>query len=504
MTGGIDRLRNAGRGETALRWDGPPGPGPTGRVLTALSVSTGDPDPRLDAVPRAGESVELIATVRTYGTRPSGAVAFFIDDRFVGRTPLPATESETLAPTEIQVRFPAKFEATGTARLEARLEGEPGPEALARRYAAIPVRGPLRVLIVADRSLSNDGPAGDPGFFLKQALAADADTFRVTSSAFEAVSPLDLKEYDAVACLGAPPADVAGFLRTYLEAGGGLFVALRPADAPADLRALFAGPLGGIDIGPVRGVIDPTEPEATGFTFEFAPNEPGFAHLRPVSGPRGGLVVGFRQLNLAENRPPGSWSVRSAARFAEEAGADAGPAVLTAAGPNGGRAAVLATSVDATWGGPWPAAGASFVPLVRGLIAFVALPTPAEAAETGDALIEPIPPDRFVRAMRIVRPDGAARLAPVAENAVRFTETDVPGFYRIGSDDPGDGAGRLIAVNGPPSEADPRTAPLPDIDAPRTKKPTAVAPSRPLSAWVWAAALGALLIEPALGRGRRS
>ncbi len=546
IAAGIERLGVAGRGlnsdgrTNAVRWVGPPGPGPHGRVVTKLSASAGDPDRRLDAVPRIGAPAELVATVRTFGPRPAGAVAFFVDDQFVGRVPLAAVgprggETGGLAPVDsapvnVTVRAPVTFQSPGVARVEARLEGNPEgapePAALATRFAAIRVRGPLRVVILADRPLTG-GAAADPAFYLEQALAADAETFAVTRATFDDPPALDRAGVDragvdAVAVVGAPPPPVAAAVRTFLEDGGGAFVTLRPTDDPADLRALFAGPLGAVRPAGVAGVADPADPAATGFTFEFAPpanetaDEPAaetaagdqaageLSALRSVGGVRGGLTVGFRRLELIKNPPAGAWPVRVAARFEDEAGRTVEPAALMSIGPGGGRAALLATSVDATWGGPWPAAGASFVPLVRGLVAFAALPSSVPEATTGDVVTIATPPGRFIPAVQVKTPDGSERWAPVEDGVARVTGTDEPGFLRVAVGGVGE---RLIAVNAPAEEADPRAirdgTTGTDDAAPSVRTTTAAAESRPLSAWVWAAALGALLIEPALIRGRR-
>ncbi|MFH5803791.1 BatA domain-containing protein [Alienimonas sp. DA493] len=510
----VERLRAAGRGANPVRWLGPSGAGPPGRAIVLLAASAGDPDPRLDARPRVGAPAELTATVRSFGSRPAGAIAFFVNEQFVGRAPLPATAAEDLAPVETTATLPVRFEAAGPARVEARLEGEPGPPALASRFAVIPVRDRLRVAVAADPALGAAGPAGDPGFYLEQALAADAETFAVERIPFDALPTRDLTGFDAVALAGAPPPDAAAAVRAFLAGGGGAFVALRPTDDPADLRALFAGPLGGVTVGQTVGADDPTDADATGYTFEFEPNAGDgagaelAARLSEVSGVRGGLIVGFRRLERESTPPAGAWSLRVLARFADESGNLVAPAVLTATGPAGGRAAVLATSADAAWGGPWPVAGASFVPLVRGLTAFAALPPVPAAVTTGAPLTAAFPAGRFAQAVRVQRPDGEERLAAVVDGVARFTQTGEPGFYRIGPESeeaPGaaDAPGRWVAVNAPPAEADPRPALLPETAAPQTNTPTAIAEPQSLSAWMWAAALAALLLEPALARGRR-
>ena len=509
VAAGLDRLRGAGRGGVRLDWVGPPGPGPPGRVLTDLRASTGDPDPRLDAVPRAGEPAELVAAVRTFGPRPAMSVAFSLDDRFVGRAALPATAGPGLEPVDAAVRvavpaFPENPEEPGTVRVEARLEGHPGPPALASRFAAVRVRGPLRVLLAADVPLGGAGPADDPAFYLGAALSADP-AFAVSRAAFEALPAANLAAYDAVVCAGAPPPPAAAALRAYLGGGGGAAVALRPGDSAADLAGLFAGVSGGVNAGPAVGTADPTNPAAVGFTFDFAPLPGADPHplaipLAGIGGDRGGLVTGYRRLSPAADPPAGAWPVRVAARFAGPDGSGADPAVLTAAGPRGGRFAVLATSADATWGGPWPAAGASFAPLIRGLAAFAAVPDPVAPATTGEALAATVPPGRFAAAATLTRPDGTEALLPVAAGRATFGGTDEPGFYRVRFG--AAGAGQTFAVNAPPAEADPRTAALPAAAPPAAgvESPGSPLGPTPLTGWVWAAALGLLLAEPVVSR----
>ena len=525
VTAGVERLRAAGREGTAVTWSGPPGPGPPGRTLAALTVGAGDPDPRLDARPRTGRGATLFATVRTFGPRPAGSVAFSINDRFVGRAPLPATNPADLAPIDRAVGVPATFAEPGLARVEARLENEPGPPALATRFAVAPVRDALRLLIAADAPLGaadlSDGPgsADDPAVFFEQALRAEPETFAATRAALEDLPSRDLTTFDAVICVGAPPVRSAAALRAALGRGAGVVVTLRPGDDPEALRALFTGPLGAIRAGDAVGATDPADPAATGYSFAFArdlfadatDNAPGWpTGLRAVDGEAGGLTVGYRRLSIRDAPRAGAWPVRVVARFADETGATDDPAVLTLtdpAGPTGGRAAVLATSADVTWGGPWPATGAGFVPLIRGLVLFAALPAPRGPATTGDVLSIGTPPGIFAHTVRVVRPDGSERLIAATEGGVTFAETGEPGFYRF-APEPAGGATSpdttLVAVNAPPSEADPRTVSPDDPGEPAAARPAGAAEPRSLSAWFWAAALGLLLIEPALARGPTS
>ena len=522
VAAGVERLRIAGREGAVVTWSGPPGSGPPSRTLTALGVRAGDPDPRLDARPRVGREATLLATVRTFGPRPAGSVAFFINERFVGRTPLPATNPADLVPLDRTATLPATFADPGPARLEARLENEPGPPALATRFAVAPVRDALRLLIAADAPLSvaNDidgpGSADDPAVFIEQALRAEPETFAVTRAAPDELPNRDLTTFDAVICVGAPPVRSAAALRAALGRGAGLLLSLRPGDDPEALRTLFAGPLGAVDIGGAVGVADPADPAATGYGVALArdlfadptggpANEPGWpSGLRAVDGPAGGLTVGYRRLTIRDDPPAGAWPVRIVARFADESGRTDDPAVLTlidqTAGPTGGRAAVLATSADITWGGPWPATGAGFVPLIRGLVLFAALPAARASATTGDTLSVQTPPGLFARTVRVVRPDGSERLIAVTDGRARFAETGEPGFYRF-VPEAGEGAETTLAVNAPPSEADPRTVLLEEPGEPTAERPASAAEPRSLSAWFWAAALGLLLIEPALARG---
>ena len=468
------------------RFVGPPGPGPAGRTVADLAVSAGDPDPRLDAIPRAGEPAELVAVVRTFGAAPAGSVAFFVNERFAGRAAIPAAAgADGPGPTDAVVRLPFVFAEPGAARAEARLEDHPGPPALAGRFLAVPVRGPLRVLLLADPAAD-----GDPGFYLDRALSAEPGTFAPVRAPFADLPRFDPAAFDAVVTAGAPPPPFAAALRDWLTAGGGAVVTVRPGD---DLGPLLTGPLGGLIAGPAVGG------GGAAFPFDFAPNGDGnpLAALAGAGGEANGFVLGYRRVQRSEEPPADAWPAFVAARFG-----DGEPAILTAVGPRGGRLALLTTEADAGgWGGGWPAAGANFAPLVRTLVAFAAAPPPPPSATTGEPLTFAMPPGRFARSATVAGPDGGESVVPVAGGTATFAAAMAPGFYTFAP--PGGGI-VTAAVNAPASEADPRTADLPETDDVAEQSTAAATGPRPLTGWVWAAALGLLLIEPLAGRAAGS
>ena len=469
------------------RFVGPTGSGPAGRTVAALTVSAGDPDPRLDAVPRAGEPAELVAVVRTFGAAPAGSVAFFVNERFVGRAAVPAAAgADGLGPTEAAARLPFVFAEPGVARAEARLEDHPGPPALAGRFLAVPVRGPLRVLLLADPAAD-----GDPGFYLDRVLSAEPGTFALTRATFAELPRFDPAAFDAAVTAGAPPPAAAAALRDWLTAGGGAVVTVRPGD---DLGPLLAGPLGGLTAGATVGG------GGAAFPFDFAPDDGDgnpLAALAGAGGEANGFVLGYRRVRQSENPPAGAWPVRVAARFA-----DGGAAVLTAAGPRGGRFALLTTEADAgAWGGGWPAAGANFAPVVRTLAVFAAAPAVPPSATVGEPLSFMSPPGRFARSATVARPDGGDTVLPVVDGTATFAATTVPGFYTFA---PPDGGPVVAAVTAPASEADPRTADLPERSDAAEPSTAAETGPRSLTGWFWAAALGLLLIEPLAGRAAGS
>lgn len=179
-----------------------------------------------------------------------------------------------------------------------------------------------------------------------------------------------------------------------------------------------------------------------------------------------------------------------------------------------GRTALLATaatlsSIDPATGQAWTALPAwpSFLPIVRGMVRYLARD---EATGGGRLVGEPIegrtPPDSLAD-VAISPPEGAepSRLAPGADGTWTFAATKLAGVYRYGPvDDAPTGA---VAVNLDPSESDPAVISadrLPDsieVRAGLGKGDASVdagADSTPIHRWLLYGALMLALIEPAM------
>jgi aerotolerance regulator-like protein/VWA domain-containing protein len=198
----------------------------------------------------------LSAAIRNFGTRPRTTdVRVVADDR-----PLPARRVTIPPGDTLDVTFEA---AADVRRLAVALDDPEGYAADNERFALADTRRLPRILIVGG------GPVATHGFYLSRALLAEADegadfeVRTVTGGAFAAMPADRVREQSVIMLLSTHGLDrrVGDTLRSFLEGGGGLFIAAgqevdpsvvstlldwRPPLAPGDMRN--AGVLAATDL----------------------------------------------------------------------------------------------------------------------------------------------------------------------------------------------------------------------------------------------------------------
>jgi hypothetical protein len=192
---------------------------------------------------------------------------------------------------------------------------------------------------------------------------------------------------------------------------------------------------------------------------------------------------------------------------------DNGDPALVTASLGAGRVAVVTTSLDTTWAGPWPQAGRSFLPLMHELVRFVATGQPAGRAIEVGASFSWTLSDR-VAGMNalVIGPADLSMTVPatVGENGLRaeFDATSRPGLYTMSLGPPIERK-KMFAVNIDPQEGNLTllseqermalaSGAKPLILGTEGFEATATTPDWSVSRWLLAAAFGLLLAEQVL------
>lgn len=398
--------------------------------------------------------------------------------------------------------------------------GEPGehavetripPDALAidnSRFLAITVKDQLRVLLV-------DGKFGAPAqqsstYFLERALAPRSTDSANNESDFlptvigESELPaMTLRDFDAVVLSNLEWLTEREIrrLRAFVEAGGGLMIALGDQIRPEAYNRVLGGPEGLLPVTfqTVQG--NPDNPEQA-IAFSTATLEHPI--VLPFAGnPGTGLETDFV---LAYSRI----SIDPRASVARVLDFESGDPAIVAEELGMGRVVLLTTSVDLSWAGPWPQIGRSYLPLIHEMLRFAATGSQsARRVRVGEPLVwriaERIPglevqlrgPGEFSRDLPLrVTPNGSE---------VRFDETMAPGVYTFTIGAPLH-MRQMFAVNVDPAEGDltplsveerdsllPGTMARDASDLTSTASP--LAHQWPWSRWLLAATLALLLTE---------
>jgi hypothetical protein len=457
---------------------------------------------------KTGAATRLTAAIRADGEteRQRERVELRVDDRLV------ATETVEVKPNEnATVAFSHVFVDAGPHGVEVRLP----PDALAAdnaRFLSVTARDRLRVLLV------NGRPAGraeeTATFYVKNALAPAS----VTASSHSDFEPTVIDDgkladeplavYDAVVLsnVGLVTDREADRLRSFAAAGGGVVLALGDNVRPEAYNRLLADAKDKalLPVRLVERVGNPARPEDA---MRFDASNLTHPIVSPFAGnPGTGLDTDF---TLAYAK----------AVLAENAAADVplrfengDPAIVTAS-LGAGRVVLLTTSVDTTWGGPWPQTGRSFLPLVHEIVRFSATGRPAgRSATVGDPLTWDLT-ERVAGLTAAVKGPGdfVANVPATVDAAglhVAFEATDRPGLYSVELAAPIDQS-QIFAVNVNAEEGDltalseqERMALVsgakPLIAGSNAAASATASPEWKISRWLLAAAFGLLLVEQVL------
>ncbi len=333
---------------------------------------------------RTGSTTRFTAAIRSHGDEPERREK--VELRIDGRTV--ATESVELRSNEnATIAFSHVFVDAGPHGVEVRLPSD-SLTADNARFLAVTARDRLRVLLV------NGRPAGraeeTATFYVRQALAPLTDASRPETSDFEPtvidegrLTDQDLSTYDAVLLsnVGVITDREADRLRAFAATGGGVIIALGDHVQPAGYNRLLAD-AGKSALLPLRfaeRVGDPVRPQNA---FGFDTSDLTHPIVEAFAGnPGTGLDTDFA-LAYMRVEPTDEGSVDVPLRL------DSGDPAIVTASLGAGRIALVTTSLDTTWAGPWPQAGRSFLPLMHELVRFAATGQPAGAAvEVGTPLV---------------------------------------------------------------------------------------------------------------------
>lgn len=458
---------------------------------------------------RTGRPVRLTATVRQHASfdRRRERVELHVDGRLV------ATETADLRPNEnATVAFTHVFADAGPHAIQVRTPPDALPTDDAR-YLAVTARDRLRVLLV--NGVAAGRPEQTATFYLRQALAPAATESAAGESDFEPVligeadlAGQDLGGFDAVVLsnVGILTDQEAGRPRAFAAAGGGVVLALGENVRPEAYNRVLAD-AGAEGLLPVRlgeRVGDPRRPDRA---FLFDASDLTHPIVRPFAGnPGTGLdadfVLAYAKATLAEDA-----KADVPLRF------DTGDPAIVAAPIGAGRVVLLTTSIDTTWGGPWPQAGRSFLPLLHETLRFAATGRPpGRSLRVGEPIVWTIPSRIAGLNADVAGPDGFATNVPatVEQDGLRvvFEEATRPGAYTLSLGAPV-GRSEAFAANVDPNEGD--LTPLSEQErtalAPRAKAlipglplhaDAATPPDWAISRWLLAAAFGLLLAEQVL------
>lgn len=461
------------------------------------------------ALIRAGEPTRFTATVLQHGEsdRQRERVELYVDGRLVGTeiVPLRPGESSTVAFNHVFV--------------------EPGPHAVEmkvptdalsldnQRFLAVDVRDRLRVLLV------DGAPAGQAErtatFFLSQALAPARSASNLSESDFEPtviregeLSSVELAGYDAVvlANVGVISDREAERLRAFANAGGGVVIALGDNVRMSSYNAVLSEG-GERSLLPVQfgdRVGNPINPEVA---VQFDTSDFSHGIVKPFAGnPGTGLDTDF-VLAYAKVTLPEESGAEVALRY------DSGDPALVSHQFGAGRVVVVTTSLDTTWGGPWPQTGRSFLPLVHEIVRYAVSGRPVGRSVTvGEPLLWTVPDRVAGMNARVLGPNDLAATVPAVVGgnglAVAYDETLRAGAYSISMGSPVDKS-TMFAVNVDAREGDltplseqERTALVPQgrIFVPGLARGDGVSrfTNWTVSRWMLAIACGLLLVEPLL------
>jgi len=397
---------------------------PGGSVFTPVVVDAGA-GPNLTVTPLSvqrlrvdnQDRVVITGGVTNRGTEAASAVKLDldVDGRIVQSQPVSVAPGSSASVTFAPLTLPP-----AGLRVATRLPSD----ALAADnafHAVLTPPGAVTVLLVSS------GSRGDSDLYLTRALAiGDRPRFDVVSVQVDALTPETLARTRVIVLQDLPLGDaLAGRLRTFVEGGGGLIIALGPR---ASLPAAEWLP---VTIGSAEDRTRGAAAKLSGFDY-------GHAVFEPFRAPRSGdfsttRIFGFRTLTA---RP----AAATLARF------DGGTPALVEGTVGRGRVLVWATTLDLSWSDL--ALKPVYLPFVHQLVrqasGFREQPgwvTVGQAIEVGAADTSAV----------VLSPGGQRLSPPEGASALEVAEA---GFYDVRGAREGESL-RVVAANVDLAESDP-------------------------------------------------
>lgn len=502
-----------------------------GSTLPSVAITSAS---LVNGFPTLAAPIEVQAEARVYdGRQQERIVELLVDDAVV------AERRVTLAvdkPTPID--FVHKIDQPGARSVAVRIASEAGAEdRLAddnTRYLAVMLRQRVRVLCVAGAPGAADyladalDPTGQGAF--EPVIVSDADLPTVDLSEYVCVFLSNVRELS-----GAE----AERLHDYVERGGGVAWFLGDRVSPQRYNETLGPPretVGAVSRSEVRLVSVDAQPQAAAAdvkhnddgtlipgwlspsiaapSYRVDPLEYKHPIVRPFQGQERSGLLNIPVMRHMPIELPKSSSATVALAL------ENGDPLLVTGEISRGRVAVLTTaatlaSVDPATGQPWTVLPAwpSFLPIVRGLVTYLANDSGAQSLLVGQPIDGRVANGSAAQ-IAIDGPTGGevGRVAPDEAGAWSFASTKLAGVYRYGP--AGDLPDSAVAVNIDPAESDPTTVAvdlLPEsltvrraVGDAASESAAAAAPT-PIHRWLLYGALALALMEPAVaclfGRG---
>lgn len=429
-------------------------PQPDNLAVTNLSTT--------DSFVTPGRDVSFDATLHQFAQEPRKQciVEFLVDDVPVGEQTV-----DVPGGGDATVRFTHRFQAAGSHAICVRAAGD-HLDVDNSRWLAVPVRGEVRVLIVAGRAggakyladALNPNPAGDSP--IRPVIISEGD-----------LADVKLGEFDCVflANVAQLTSSEAERLNRYAAGGGGIVIFLGDRVVPESYNTLAAGGRGRGSAEPQAAppggsrALDPSHPAQPLLPARITElvTQPQFGldpldYRHPIVSPfrgreRAGLlttpVARHYRLEVPKDRP----STEVAATLP---GGD--PFIVTAPVGNG-RVVLVATdgslsSVDTTTGEPWTnwPTWPSFLPIVRELLSYAAGNRHDHWQQfVGTPLASRGVPAPGAMNLKVKRPDGRTALISIQSTPAgaewTYSDTSVSGIYSL--EGLPEGQTQLFAVN---------------------------------------------------------
>ncbi|QDV74849.1 hypothetical protein K2D_31070 [Planctomycetes bacterium K2D] len=510
-------------------------------TISALDVG-GSPLPSVaitsaglvNGFPTLAAPIEVLAEAHVYdGQEVERVVELLVDDAVVAERRVTLSGDK---PTPID--FVHKIDQPGARSIAIRIANEAGAEdRLAddnTRYVAVTLRPRVRVLCVAGAPGAADyladalDPTGEGAF--EPVIVSDADLPTVDLSEYVCVFLSNVRE------LSGPEAER---LHDYVERGGGVAWLLGDRVSPQRYNetlgprreTLGATPrpdvrLVSVDVKPQAaegeeevasdGTLMPgwLSPSVAAPSYRVDPLEYKHPIVRPFQGQERAGLLNIPVMRHLPIELPKSSSATVAMAL------ENGDPLLVTGEIGRGRVAVLTTaatlsSLDPATGQAWTVLPAwpSFLPIVRGLVTYLANDAGAQSLLVGQPIDGRVASGSAAQ-IAVEGPTGGevGRVAPDEAGSWSFASTKLAGVYRYGP--AGDVPDSAVAVNVDSAESDPMTVAvelLPDsltvrraVGDAASESAAAAAPT-PIHRWLLYGALALALMEPAVaclfGRG---